>query len=165
MSPSADHSIANNLSPASGASHDAADARETVRRVRPRPGVHRLGPRDCCCLLPPRNLHKRAAISFDPSPPKKRLVLRTGAAPCSNVSIPLVSVQSVSRMQRWTPNASIIHNTESQVPLYGKGSCDYLKAGGTLENALAAPESPRAAKHYDRTGNKITLDEVERIAS
>ena len=34
-----------------------------------------------------------------------------------------------------------------------------------LENAqaMAAHESPRTTKLYDRTGNEITLDEVERI--
>jgi site-specific recombinase XerC len=41
-----------------------------------------------------------------------------------------------------------------------------LEAGGTLENAqaMAAHESPRTTKLYDRTGDEITLDEVERIA-
>lgn len=41
----------------------------------------------------------------------------------------------------------------------------YLEAGGTLENAqaMAVHESPRTTKLYDRTGDKITLDEVERI--
>jgi hypothetical protein len=36
----------------------------------------------------------------------------------------------------------------------------------TLENAqlMAAHESPRTTKLYDRTGDEITLDEVERIA-
>jgi integrase/recombinase XerD len=40
-----------------------------------------------------------------------------------------------------------------------------LEAGGTLENAqaMAAHESPRTTKLYDRTGDEITLDEVERI--
>jgi hypothetical protein len=40
------------------------------------------------------------------------------------------------------------------------------KAGGTLENAqaMAAHESRRTTKLYDRTGDEITLDEVERIA-
>jgi hypothetical protein len=40
-----------------------------------------------------------------------------------------------------------------------------IKAGGTLENAqaMAAHESPRTTKLYDRTGDEITLDEVERI--
>ena len=36
----------------------------------------------------------------------------------------------------------------------------------SLENAqaMAAHESPRTTKLYDRTGDEITLDEVERIA-
>ena len=46
------------------------------------------------------------------------------------------------------------------------GITAYLEAGGTLENAqaMAAHESSRTTKLYDRTGDEITLDEVERIA-
>ena len=46
------------------------------------------------------------------------------------------------------------------------GITAYLEAGGTLENAqaMAAHESPRTTKLYDRTGDEITLGEVERIA-
>lgn len=45
------------------------------------------------------------------------------------------------------------------------GITAYLEKGGTLENAqlMAAHESPRTTKLYDRTGDEITLDEVERI--
>ncbi len=45
------------------------------------------------------------------------------------------------------------------------GITAYLDAGGTIENAqaIAAHESPRTTKLYDRTGDEITLDEVERI--
>jgi hypothetical protein len=41
----------------------------------------------------------------------------------------------------------------------------YLEAGGTLENAqaMAAHESPRTTKLYDRTADVIALEEVERI--
>jgi integrase len=41
-----------------------------------------------------------------------------------------------------------------------------VEAGGTLENAqaMAVHEGPRTTKLYDRTGDEITLDEVERIA-
>jgi len=37
---------------------------------------------------------------------------------------------------------------------------------GTFENAqaMAAHESPHTTKLYDRIGDEITLDEVERIA-
>lgn len=46
------------------------------------------------------------------------------------------------------------------------GITAYLENGGTIENAqaIAAHESPRTTKMYDRTGDEITLDEVERIA-
>src|SRR6266478_4382036 len=45
------------------------------------------------------------------------------------------------------------------------GITAYMDAGGTLENAqrMAAHESPHTTKLYDRTGDAITLDEVERI--
>ena len=46
------------------------------------------------------------------------------------------------------------------------GITAYLENGGTIENAqaIAAHESPRTTKLYDRTRDEITLDEVERIA-
>ena len=45
------------------------------------------------------------------------------------------------------------------------GITAYLEAGGSLENAqaMAAHESPRTTKLYDRTSDEITLEEVERI--
>ena len=45
------------------------------------------------------------------------------------------------------------------------GITAYLDNGGTIENAqaIAAHESPKTTKLYDRTGDEITLDEVERI--
>ena len=45
------------------------------------------------------------------------------------------------------------------------GITAYLENGGTLEHAqmIAAHESPRTTKLYDRTGDQITLDEIERI--
>ncbi len=46
------------------------------------------------------------------------------------------------------------------------GITNYLEHGGTLEKAqqMAAHESPKTTKLYDRTDDQITLDEVERIA-
>lgn len=46
------------------------------------------------------------------------------------------------------------------------GITAYLDNGGNIENAqaIAAHESPRTTKLYDRTGDEITLDEIERIA-
>lgn len=45
------------------------------------------------------------------------------------------------------------------------GITAYLENGGTIENAqaIAAHESPRTTKLYDRTSDEITLNEVERI--
>jgi site-specific recombinase XerD len=45
------------------------------------------------------------------------------------------------------------------------GITAYLENGGTIENAqnIAAHESPRTTKLYDRTDDGITLDEVEKI--
>lgn len=45
------------------------------------------------------------------------------------------------------------------------GITTYLQNGGTLENAqaIAAHESARTTKLYDRTSDEITLDEIERI--
>jgi integrase/recombinase XerD len=45
------------------------------------------------------------------------------------------------------------------------GITAYLENGGTLEHAqqIANHESPKTTKLYDRTRDRITLDEVERI--
>jgi len=46
------------------------------------------------------------------------------------------------------------------------GITAYLENGGTIEKAqqIAAHESPKTTKLYDRTNDQITLDEIERIA-
>ncbi|MBV9470574.1 MAG: tyrosine-type recombinase/integrase, partial [Abitibacteriaceae bacterium] len=45
------------------------------------------------------------------------------------------------------------------------GITAYLENGGTIENAqaIAAHESPRTTKLYDRRSDQISLDEIERI--
>jgi integrase len=45
------------------------------------------------------------------------------------------------------------------------GMTAYLQNGGTLEHTqqIAAHQSPRTTKLYDRTKDEISLDEVERI--
>jgi site-specific recombinase XerD len=50
--------------------------------------------------------------------------------------------------------------------LRATGITVYLENGGTLENAqaIAAHESPRTTKLYDRTSDALSLDEIERIA-
>ncbi len=46
------------------------------------------------------------------------------------------------------------------------GITAYLEDGDTIENAqaIAAHESPRPTRLYDRTSGELTLDEIERIA-
>jgi integrase len=45
------------------------------------------------------------------------------------------------------------------------GITAYLEKGGTIEKAqqIAAHESPRTTKLYDRSGDLISLDEIEKI--
>ncbi len=45
------------------------------------------------------------------------------------------------------------------------GITAYLSNGGTIENAqaIAAHESPRTTKLYDRTSDEVSLDEIEKI--
>lgn len=45
------------------------------------------------------------------------------------------------------------------------GITAYLIGGGTVESAqqIAKHKSPRTTKLYDRRGDKVTLDEIERI--
>ena len=47
----------------------------------------------------------------------------------------------------------------------GSGITEYLRNGGRLETAqeIAAHESSRTTKLYDRSQGEITLDEIERI--
>jgi integrase/recombinase XerD len=49
--------------------------------------------------------------------------------------------------------------------LRATGITAYLLNGGSLESAhaIAAHEGPRTTKLYDRTGDEITLDEIEKI--
>lgn len=53
----------------------------------------------------------------------------------------------------------------SYVPCDGHCGLSYLLNGGTIEDAqaIAAHESPRTTKLYDRTADEITLDDIERI--
>ena len=45
------------------------------------------------------------------------------------------------------------------------GITAYLESGGTLENAqaIAAHESPRTTKLYDRRSERLAAEEIERI--
>ena len=88
---------------------------------------------------------------------------------------------TIARSRRLTGNALqrteallMIKRRVAEAGLSAKISCHtfratgitaYLKNGGTVENAqaIAAHESPRTTKLYDRRRDEISLDEIERI--
>lgn len=61
--------------------------------------------------------------------------------------------------------AAGLSTTTSPHSWRGSGITEYLRNGGTLETAqeIAAHESSRTTKLYDRSQGEITLDEIERI--
>jgi integrase/recombinase XerD len=69
-------------------------------------------------------------------------------------------------MIRRRATAAGIHAPVSCQSFRATGITIYLENGGTLETAqkIAAHESPRTTKLYDRTNDQLTLDEIERIA-
>ena len=69
------------------------------------------------------------------------------------------------RMIRRRALAAGIHAPIGNHTFRATGITAYLENGGTIENAqaIAAHESPRTTKLYDRTSDEITLDEIERI--
>jgi site-specific recombinase XerD len=77
---------------------------------------------------------------------------------------PMHRVDAYQMVRRRTAEAGLKGKLGCHV-FRATGITAYLEAGGTLENAqaMAAHASPRTTKLYDRTGDQITLDEVERI--
>jgi site-specific recombinase XerD len=71
----------------------------------------------------------------------------------------------VFRMIRRRAEAAAIDADISCHTFRATGITTYLENGGTIEHAqqIAAHESPRTTKLYDRSNDTITLDEVERI--
>jgi integrase/recombinase XerD len=69
------------------------------------------------------------------------------------------------RMIRRRAVAVGIHAPIGNHSFRATGIAAYLANGGALEHAqeMAAHESPRATKLYDRTKERLTQDEVERI--
>jgi integrase/recombinase XerD len=77
---------------------------------------------------------------------------------------PMNRVDAYRMIRRRTAEAGFKNRLGCHV-FRATGITAYLERGGTLENAqaMAAHESPRTTKLYDRTGDQITLDEVEKI--
>jgi site-specific recombinase XerD len=79
--------------------------------------------------------------------------------------LPMTRVDVFRMIKRRAATASLPSSTCCHT-FRATGITAYLENGGTIENAqaIAAHESPRTTKLYDRTSDEITLDEVERIA-
>ncbi len=69
------------------------------------------------------------------------------------------------RMVKRRVKAAGLSNKISCHSFRATGITAYLENGGTVENAqaIAAHESPRTTKLYDRRNDELTLDEIERI--
>jgi integrase/recombinase XerD len=69
------------------------------------------------------------------------------------------------RMVKRRARAAALSEKTSCHSFRATGITAYLENGGTIENAqaIAAHESPRTTKLYDRTSDDITLDEIEKI--
>jgi integrase len=82
-----------------------------------------------------------------------------------------LAATAMNRIDAWR----MVQRRAAELGMKGKIGChtfratgitaSLVEAEGTLENAqaMAAHESPRTTRLYDRTGDEITLDEVERI--
>lgn len=102
-----------------------------------------------------------AAIAADKKTPLFRAAVgRTNALSGGGMS----RTDALRMIKRRTKGAGLSENTCCHT-FRATGITAYLEAGGTIENAqaIAAHESPRTTKLYDRTSDQLTLDEVERI--
>jgi integrase/recombinase XerD len=77
---------------------------------------------------------------------------------------PMHRVDAYQMVRRRTAEAGLRGKLGCHV-FRATGITAYLEGGGTLEKAqaMAAHESPRTTKLYDRRADEMTLDEVERI--
>jgi len=73
-------------------------------------------------------------------------------------------VETWKMIKRRAEEAGLSANTTCHT-FRATGITAYLENGGTIEHAqqIAAHESPRTTKLYDRTSDAISLDEIERI--
>ncbi len=92
-------------------------------------------------------------------------LFRTAAGRSGELSANGMTRQDVLRMVKRRAQAAGLSERICCHTFRATGITAYLENGGTIENAqaIAAHESPRTTKLYDRTGDEITLDEIERI--
>lgn len=102
-----------------------------------------------------------AGLEIDPTGP----LFRTAAGRTGELTANRMTRQDVFRMVKRRARLAGLSERISCHTFRATGITAYLENGGTIENAqaIAAHESPRTTKLYDRTGDEITLDEIERI--
>jgi integrase len=100
------------------------------------------------------------AMTNDKKGPLFRTVTRSGKLTASRLTR-----GDVLRMVKRRAKAANLPGNTCCHTFRATGITAYLENGGTIENAqaIAAHQSPMTTKLYDRTGDDITLDEIERI--
>lgn len=96
----------------------------------------------------------------------KRPLFRSAVGKSGSLSIDRMTRTDVFRMvKRRAMGAGIGIERICCHTFRATGITAYLENGGTIEHAqaIAAHESPRTTKLYDRTNDALTLDEIERI--
>ena len=104
---------------------------------------------------------RAAGISDDAKSP----LFRSAAGRSGQITQNLMARRDVLRMIKRRATTAGFSSKVCCHTFRATGITAYLENGGTIENAqaIAAHESPRTTKLYDRTGDEITLDEIERI--
>lgn len=95
----------------------------------------------------------------------KSPLFRTAAGKSGQITQNSMTRRDVLRMIKRRAASAALSSRVCCHTFRATGITAYLESGGTIENAqmIAAHESPRTTKLYDRTGDEITLDEIERI--
>jgi integrase len=96
----------------------------------------------------------------------KGLLFRTAVGKSDAITRRPMRQADAYRMIRRRAKAAGIHTKIGNHTFRATGITAYLKNGGRLEIAqqIAAHESSRTTGLYDRRGDDVSLDEVERIA-
>lgn len=96
---------------------------------------------------------------------KKRPVFRTTRGQTRQLTQNRMTQPDAWRMIRRRASDAGIETAIGCHSFRATGITNYLENGGTLENAqkMAGHESARTTKLYDRRGDELTLDEIEKI--
>ena len=105
-----------------------------------------------------------------PPPTSPKITRAAYFGPAQATPRPALTDQAMDQSAAWgmirrRAAAAGIHTPIGNHSFRATGITAYLGNGGTLEHAqeMAGHESPRTTKLYDRTKERLTQDEVERI--